>query len=210
MASYRGHLMLACPLGAAYAAAGLMQWDIDWGLAVLAGGLTGLGGLLPDLDSDSGVPVREMFGAAAAMSPLFLTQRLAREGFNLEQTLVVLGAVYLFIRYGLSDVFKRWSTHRGMFHSWPAVFIAGLTAYLAYPNHVRWLRCYLAGGLMIGFLSHLVLDEIYAGDFLGVRFRPNKYAGSALKFTSPSRLATATTYLLLSVLGYLAWLDYTE
>ena len=34
------------------------------------------GAALPDLDSDSGVPVRELFGVAAATVPFLLLQRL--------------------------------------------------------------------------------------------------------------------------------------
>src|SRR5947208_12653748 len=66
MASYRGHLAFSTVLGAAYGAGAIWQFQIPWAPAALGGGLTALGGLLPDLDSDSGVPVRELFGLAAA------------------------------------------------------------------------------------------------------------------------------------------------
>src|SRR3954447_5905622 len=131
MASYQGHLMFSSALGAAYGSVGVWKLDLDWGPAFLGAGVTTLGGLLPDLDSDSGVPVRELFGLAAAILPLFLLRRL-REDFTLEQSLVLLGALYLFIRYGLSKVFKHWTVHRGMFHSVPAMLIAGLAVYLIY------------------------------------------------------------------------------
>src|SRR5437660_1583159 len=64
-----------------------------------------------------------------------------------------------------------------------------------------------AGGVMLGFLSHLALDELYSVDFNGVRLRLNKYAGSALKLTSPSVPATVAAYAVLAALSYLAWLD---
>jgi hypothetical protein len=204
MASYRGHLLFSAGLGAAYGSAALWQWDLDWGPALLAAGLTTLGGLLPDLDSDSGVPVRELFGAAAAVTPCLLYPRLA--GVSPERRLVLLGWLYLFIRYVLSGIFKRWTVHRGMFHSIPALLIAGLAAYLLYPAGDGRLRLFLAGGVMVGFLSHLVLDEVYSVDFTGARLRLNRYAGSALKLASRSWAATLTTYLLLAALAYLAWL----
>src|SRR5262249_23133994 len=111
---------------------------------------------------------------------------------------------------GLSDVFKRWTVHRGMFHSIPALFIAGLVCYLGYPSNQPRLRLFLAGGVMLGFLSHLVLDEICSVDFMGLRLHLNKYAGSALKLPSPSWPATVAAYLLLALLGYLAWIDWTS
>jgi hypothetical protein len=205
MASYRGHLMLAAPLGAAYGGLALLQPDPDWGPAVLAGGLTTLGGLLPDLDSDSGVPVRELFGVLSAVVPVLLFGPLRAGGMPLEQVLVLLAAVYLFIRYVVADLFRRVTVHRGMFHSIPAMLIAGLLVYLFYPGPDPQLRLYLAGGVMLGFLSHLLLDELCSVDFMGMSVRLNKYAGSAFKFGSSSWPATLTTYVLLAVLGYCAW-----
>jgi hypothetical protein len=207
MASYRGHLAFSAGLGAAYGGLALWQWDLDWGPALLAAGLTALGGLMPDLDSDSGVPVRELFGISAALTPFLLYPHL--EGLPLERRLVLLGWLYLFIRYVLSEIFKRWTVHRGMFHSIPALLIAGLAAYLLYPARDGRLRLFLAGGVMLGFLSHLVLDEAYSVDFTGARLRLNRYAGSALKLASRSWAATLTTYLLLAALAYLAWIDRT-
>jgi membrane-bound metal-dependent hydrolase YbcI (DUF457 family) len=207
MASYRGHLMFAAPLGAAYGSLALLRPEPDWGPAVLAAGLTTLGGLMPDLDSDSGVPVRELFGVSAAVIPALMYQPLRDHGLPLEQTLVLLGCVYLLIRYVAADLFRRWTVHRGMFHSIPALLIAGLVVWLLYPNPDPGPRLFLAGGVMLGFLSHLVLDELCSVDFMGARLRLNKYAGSALKFRSPSRSATLTAYLILAGLGVWAWYD---
>src|SRR5262245_36290873 len=72
MASYKGHLVFASVLGAGYGAAAAEYWKPDWGPVALGAGLTAVGGLLPDLDSDSGVPVRELFSLAAAGAPLLL------------------------------------------------------------------------------------------------------------------------------------------
>src|SRR5438034_10186596 len=114
MASYRGHLMFSTTLGAAYGGVAAWQLGYDWASAALGGGLTALGGLLPDLDSDSGVPVRELFGLAATLTPLLLVQRFTAQGWSGEELLVILAIVYLFIRYGLSEFFKRVTVHGGM------------------------------------------------------------------------------------------------
>ncbi len=95
-----------------------------------------------------------------------------------------------------------------MFHSVPAMFIAGLATYLMYHSDNERLRVFLAGAVMLGFLSHLVLDEIYSVDFMGVGLHLNKYAGSAVKFVSKSWTATLTTYLLLGFLAWRAWIDW--
>jgi hypothetical protein len=205
MASYPVHLSVSTVLGAAYGAAAAWHWHIDWGPAFLGAGLTAMGGVLPDLDSDSGVPVRELFGLASAIVPCLLFPRLTAAGFTIEQTIVILAVVFLVIRYGVSEVFKHFTVHRGMFHSIPALLIAGLLTFLLYHSDRQWVRYYLAGGVMLGFLSHLVLDEIYSVDFMGVKVK--KSAGTALKLASPSWSATASTYLFLAGLAYAAWLD---
>ena len=82
--------------------------------------------------------------------------------------------------------------------------------YLGYHSEDRRLRLLLGGGVMAGFLSHLVLDELWSVDLSGVRVKLNKYAGTAVKFVSPSMPATATCYLLLGGLSYLAYLDFAH
>jgi membrane-bound metal-dependent hydrolase YbcI (DUF457 family) len=209
MASYRGHLVFSATLGAAYGAAAAWQWGMDWGPVLLGAGLTTLGGLLPDLDSDSSVPVREVFGLAATVTPLLLTRRIMSHGFTGEQTLVILCAIYVLIRYGIRTLLARLTVHRGMFHSIPAMLIAGLTVFLCYHSPSSAIRLYLAGGVMLGFLSHLVLDELYGVDLMGAKLSLNKHTGSPLKFVSASWIATVTTYGLLGGLGYLTYLQFS-
>jgi hypothetical protein len=205
MASYRGHLAFSSLLGAAVGGVGWWQLHLDWGAAVLAGGLTALGGLLPDLDSDSSVPVREVFGLAAA-AVAFLAQRpLEHMGLTLEQRLVVAGGLYLFVRYGLRWLFGRLTVHRGMFHSIPALCIAGLTVFLLDHGSDLAVRAYLAAGTAVGFLSHLVLDALYGIDLMGHRLRTGKHAGGPLKLVSPSWTATGAAYMILAGLAYLTW-----
>ena len=205
MASYRGHLMLSAPLGVGYGCVAFLRPEFDWGSIVLGAGLTTVAGLLPDLDSDSGVPVRELFGILAAVAVAVLYDPLRARGLPLQQALAVVAIAYLFVRYIASDCFRRLSVHRGMFHSLPAMLIAGLVVYLGFPSADVILRLYLAGAVMLGFVSHLILDELCSVDFMGLTLRLNKFAGSALKFVSPSWPATVFTYALLLVLGYFAW-----
>ena len=209
MASYQGHLAFSSCLGAAYGGFAAWQWQMDWGPALLGAGLTALGGLLPDLDSDSSMPVRELFGLAAAATPFLLIRRVLSQGFSMEQTLVILSGVYLLIRYGARALLGKLTVHRGMFHSIPAVLIAGLLVFLVYHSPVAGDRLFLAGGVMLGFSSHLVLDEWCAVDLLGARLHLRKYAGSPLKFFSPSWSATLMTYGLLAWLVYMVHMEWT-
>lgn len=204
MASYHVHLSVSSVLGAAYGAAACHFFQLDWGSTFLGAGITAVGGLLPDLDSDSGVPVREMFSLAAVVVPTLLLHRLEHLGFTVEQAIVVMGGLYLLIRFGLSRLFKRFTVHRGIYHSIPAMLVAGLLVFLTFESPDINLRLFLAGGVMLGFLSHLILDELHSVNFHGVKITLNKYAGSALKLFSPSWPATVGIYALLFFLSILA------
>ena len=211
MASFYGHISTSAVLGAAVGAFGAWHFGYDWGTIFLAAGLTTIGGMLPDLDSDSGIPVRELFGLAGVLIPLLLFERMKSYGMTPEQLFVLLAATYLVVRYGIAELFKRITVHRGMYHSIPAMLIAGLAVFLmhrpqnAVPAEEIQRRMYFAIGTMIGFLSHLVLDEFCAVDLMGLVPKLNQFAGSALKLKSDSWPATLLTYSILIALGYLAW-----
>ncbi|MCE9532152.1 MAG: metal-dependent hydrolase [Planctomycetes bacterium] len=210
MASYKGHLAFSASLGFVYGGMAHRQLDFDTSTALLGSALTTVGGLLPDLDSDSGVPVRELFSLAAVMIPLLMWRRLMDAHLADEDVFLFLGSVYILLRYVISKIFKRLTVHRGMYHSIPAMLIAGLVVYLCYNHPSMRTRLFLTAAVMIGFLSHLVLDEMCSVDFNGLTIKLNKYAGSAVKFFSPSFIANVSTYAVLVMLGYCAILDYEK
>jgi membrane-bound metal-dependent hydrolase YbcI (DUF457 family) len=210
MAGFKMHITVSslCGVATGIATVKLLGHPIETGF--LVGCLTAVGGMLPDLDSDSGVPVREMSGLAAAVVPLLLYNRIRNTGVTHEGVLAILVLAYLLVRYGSANLLRYITVHRGMFHSIPALLISGLAVYLAYDSHEarQSTRYVLAIGVMIGFLSHLILDEIYSVDFNGIRLKLKASAGSALKFFSPSLLATTFCYALLGALLFLAYTDY--
>lgn len=210
MAGFRTHITVSSALGIGVGAAAVQPLGFPTDTAILAAGLTAVGGMLPDLDSDSGIPIREMFGLAAVVLPLTLIPRLAHMHVTQEGILAAILFGYLAIRYLGSRVFKHFTVHRGMFHSIPGMLIAGLVIYLGYHSPDRRLRVLLGTGVVLGFLSHLVLDELYSVDLRGMKVKLNKFAGTAVKFVSPSLLATVTCYSLLGALVYLAYLDYYQ
>lgn len=207
MAGFRTHITVSTGCGLVYGAAAVSPLGFEASTGLLAAGVTAAGGTLPDLDSDSGVPVRAAAGLVAAVTPILLLPRFHAAGYSYDGTLAGMLAFYLLVRYPLVGLFKRLTVHRGMFHSIPAMLIAGLVIYLEYGGPVR-NRLLLAGGVMIGFLSHLLLDELYSVDFNGVRVKLNAYAGTAVKFVSPSVPATCVCYGILGGLGYVAYQDW--
>jgi membrane-bound metal-dependent hydrolase YbcI (DUF457 family) len=202
------HITVSSLCGVAYGAAAVQPIGLSTEAGLLAAGVTAAGGMLPDLDSGSGRPVREMFGLAAVVVPLMLIHRMKHAGMSHEGILAGLLFGYLVIRYLLSEIFKKLTVHRGMYHSIPAMLIFGLIVYLAYNSPDQKVRIVLGCGVMIGFLSHLVLDEIYSVDWRGMKPKLKSSAGSAVKFFSPSVFANVTCYTILGGLMYLAYLDY--
>lgn len=208
MAGFRMHISVSTLCGVAYGGVAVRFLGHPPETAILAAGLTAVGGMLPDLDSDSGTPIRELFGLAASVTPLLLYKRLETLGLTHEGILAAIVGIYIFVRYGLSKLFKHLTVHRGMFHSIPCMLIFGLATYLAYDSPWHSTRILLGLGVMIGFLSHLVLDEIYSVDFNGLRVKLKGSAGSALKFFSPSFLATTICYGLLGVMIFTAYAEF--
>ena len=109
-------------------------------------------------------------------------------------------AVYLLIRFGLAALLKRYTVHRGMFHSLPAAAIFGEIAFLLASGDDWRLRLYKAGAVVLGYLSHLVLDEIYSIQWRhGLRLK-NSF-GTALKLFGHGWLGQSSAYAKLAILS---------
>jgi hypothetical protein len=173
----------------------------------LAGVFTWVSGMLPDLDSDTGKPLREIFSLIAAVVPLAMMGHLLRWGKNPEGAMLLAVILYAAIRYGGAALLAKVSVHRGMFHSIPAMLIAAEIAYLGYQSDAPLVKILMAGGVALGFLSHLLLDEVYAVEWTGIRVRLNKAAGSAFKFVGKAFVPNVVTYALLMLLTYATLVD---
>jgi hypothetical protein len=198
MAGFRTHITVSTVLGAGYGGAAYVMYGLPWETCLLAGGLCSVSGMLPDIDSDSGRPLHESLAFAAAVVPMMLLHYFQKWGLTHEQIVLAGAAAYLSIRFGLGMVLKHWTVHRGIFHSLPMAAVFGEIGFLlASGDDV--LRLYKAGGVVIGFLSHLLLDEIYSVEW-GHGLRLKSSFGTALKFWSESRLANLFAYTVLIAL----------
>jgi membrane-bound metal-dependent hydrolase YbcI (DUF457 family) len=202
MADFKTHITTSCALGGGYACLGA-YYGLPVEAALVAGGLCGVGGMLPDIDSDSGVPVRETMGFAAAVTPMLLVDRFQHLGLNYEQMVLAGGSSYLLVRFGIARLLMRYTVHRGMFHSVPALLIFTGLAFLICDYSNLHLRYFKAGGVFIGVLSHLLLDEIFAVEWIGGRWRFKKSFGTALKLWSDSLWGNFSTYWKLAAVAVL-------
>lgn len=203
MAGYRTHITVSGVLGVGYGTSSVLLVGFTPVQGALAGILTWLSGMLPDLDSQTGRPVREVFSLLAAFAPFAMMGHLtAWANGNLETATLLAVLLYVAIRYGGQALLNHVAVHRGMFHSIPAMMIAAEIAFLAFRTDSLPVKCLMAGGVAVGFFSHLALDEMYAVQWSGVTVRLNKFAGSAVKFFGTRFLPNFITYSLLIVLTY--------
>lgn len=172
--------------------------------AVIAFALGTFGSLMPDIDADNSKAI----GIGFTVISLLITTLavfVKSSTYSLVEMLVMAGAVFYVLRFGLIDSFRKVSKHRGMFHSIPVALMWGVVTTIM----MHWLfdlNSLLAWsyGLVVtwGYLVHLILDEIYSVD-LGNR-RMKKSAGTALKFfrlkTKSDRVQNLIIY---ASLGYL-------
>jgi hypothetical protein len=207
MAGFKTHITTSSILGAAYGATAAVAYDVPLPACLLAGGLCGVSGMLPDLDSGPGVPLRESVAFAAAVVPMLLIDRFEQMDMAPESIVLAGGLLYLFIRFGVGRLLRKFTVHRGMFHSVPALAIVGELAFLICAHENPWMRAFNAGAVMLGFASHLVLDEIWSIDFSHARLKSS--FGTAIKFWGDCWWANLATYANLILLAILIVQDPT-
>jgi len=212
MAGFRTHLTFSTTFGVAYGGVAYGLYGMPLSTCLLGGGLCSLAGLAPDLDSDSGVPLRESMAFAAALAPMMLLDRF--QALAVSQEWMVIGAVgiYLLVRFGLAEVVRRLTVHRGMFHSLPAAAIAAELAFVLSCGDMT-ARLYKAGGVALGYCAHLLLDELYSVEWTRGRLHLKRTLGTALKIFDTHKLwPNLIAYTQLALLSYLViyepgWVD---
>lgn len=140
-----------------------------------------IGGVLPDVDLENAEPSRMLFGALGVVLAFAALFSFKKQYSIAELWLVWIG-VYVAVRYGLFTIFHHTAHHRGIFHSFLAgAFFMTLTAIIfdkAFGESpaLAWLTGLF---VLIGYITHLVLDEIYSVDIQGLAIK--RSFGSALK-----------------------------
>lgn len=193
MADFKTHITVSTAVGVGYGAVAHTQFGIPWPTCVMAGTLCSVSGMLPDLDSDSGVPLRESLSFAAACVPMLCLERFRHLGWPPETIALAGAGLYLAIRFGVGKMLKKYTVHRGMFHSIPAAIIAGECAFLICSYGDIYIRSYKACAVLVGFLSHLILDEIWSVKLKG-GIGLKSSSGTAMKLWGDDAWANLSCY----------------
>lgn len=202
MAGYREHITVSGMMGIGYGCAAFFLAGFTPIQASIAAALTWIAGMLPDLDAEGGRPIRELTGLTAAFAPLLLMQQAHALGVSDDHAMFYAILTWGAVRYGGAFLLAKLTVHRGMFHSIPALLIFSEMTFLSYYSHDVRVRTLMAAGVGIGFLSHLLLDELYSVQWDGSVVRFSKSAGSALKFFGNEALPNGVAMGLLIFLTY--------
>src|SRR5215475_10149617 len=163
-----------------------------------------LGSVLPDIDLKDSRPSHAMFAGLAVFFSFAVLFSLENKYSIAEMLVLWLGTLVL-VRYLGPALFFHFSYHRGIWHSLLAAAFCGCLTAIVYSKllgrdeGVAWLA---AGFLVIGYLTHLVLDEIYSVDIMDVRIKTS--FGTALKLYDHKHLRDSSVMAVATVLAFLA------
>ncbi len=201
MADFKTHITGSAILGTAYGFVANVQYGVPPAHCMVAGALCTVAGMLPDLDSKSGIPQREMLCFVSVLIPMLMLFRFQEMGLSAEHMVFVAGVMYVLVRFGVGALFKKYTKHRGMWHSVPAAVAAAMLTYLVCLSGENHIRLFKAWAVFIGFILHLSLDELYSVDVMGRRLK--KSWGTAMKFFGKNKLANFAVYGKIAALALL-------
>lgn len=204
MANFRTHITVATAGGMLMAYAG---WQAQWwpsSQAILIVALVAFGGILPDIDADRSRSIRLIFNLLSVPS-LVLGVMLLESRLTPGMLLLACGGIYFSVRYLAGILFSKLTVHRGIWHSLLAAGLCSLlTAALSFHLLFQppWLAWSHGAAVLLGFIIHLGLDEIYSVDLEGARLK--RSFGTALKL-GDSRRPMSNLLMLIATLTLLPW-----
>ncbi len=206
MAMFPTHIKCSTLAGIGGGAVAFVGYGVPLTTSMVGAGLCCIGGILPDIYSGPGIPLREITTFLASVVPTMLISRLLAYHFTQESLILAGGAIYVAIRFGLSHFLRHYTVHRGMFHSFPSMAIFGELTYLLFYGESMFVRLFMVGAVCLGFFIHLLLDEIYRVEWDG-KPRLKKSFGTAMKFVGNGWWPNVTCYAKLALLTYLVMND---
>ncbi len=160
-----------------------------------------VGSIIPDIDSDTSRPRRLIFDGLCFLLPPAMIYRIPILHLSPVYAVVFWALTTWVILKPIKWFFKKFTKHRGVYHSIPAAFIfACLCALLAFhesaPKHMQLSVALVA---LVGFLTHLTLDELWAVDFNGKLPSRKRSFGTALCLGSRNYRDNVLLYVTLLV-----------
>ena len=135
MAGFTTHVTTSSLLGIGYGTVAHMQYHVPIEVSCLSAALCAVSGMLPDLDSDSGRPLRETIGFTASVVPMLLIHRLIMQGWTHDSIALAGIGVYAAVSWAQALRHRDAVAYAAIFHTaalrWAAVGFA-LLAFTGY------------------------------------------------------------------------------
>ena len=177
-------------------------------LCLLAGVVTFVASILPDIDSDSENTGKELGLIIAAVLPLVAIEFIPsfRNGSITRYALLVVFSYLItkiiFNRFTLNSV-----SYRGIMHSIPAAIITFDLTYLLFNDLHDFERLFISVCALIGFSSHLFYEAYSNLDLFNQAIGKGGKDKPVLKLTGASQSSTAIAYVLVCGLTYVVFQD---
>ena len=205
MGNFKQHITCSTVTGVAVAGIAY-HFGFSPPTCLVAAGLCSFAGMLPDIDSDTSKSFQECIYLTAGIGCILSAARLKQFGLDSDFAMFGGAIVFLLIRFVLAPLIKKVTVHRGMIHSIPMAILCGQLVFFVVTGATVAERFVKAAALTIGFLSHLILDEVYSIDSTGAKLRLKKSFGTALKWTNPKKKgAVMVIYSLIIFFGLSAF-----
>ncbi len=209
MASYKSHMAFGILTGIGWCVVLIFFSIASLWLMPFVFIITVLGSFLPDLDSDTGLPIKILLIILSTIGSLLV----GWTAIYLYQTNLVTATGFILVSiiliyYFFGGFIKRLTHHRGMFHSIPAAALSILISLALFDSIglSNEIIIVLSVSVGLGYLSHLILDEINSVVNLeGIPFIPKKSLGTALKFYSKDWRVSLIVYILVVLLSIKYW-----
>lgn len=196
MANFNTHLSVAAVGSGMLATLCLQVGFVDAKDAILLASMGILGGILPDIDLHYSHPSRILFSMLGIIAAFLWIFSAENEVSIMYLWCAGLG-IYLFVRYPFWALFQKLTVHRGSIHSIATAVLFGLIitalSFHAFgkSEFVSWLT---GAFIFLGFILHLLLDEIYSVDFMGHRLK--RSFGTALKLIDRKEHISSTVIII--------------
>jgi hypothetical protein len=191
MANFKTHLIGSISFGLVSSIIFLEPYDKTFKNISLCLLFALIGGFLPDIDSKNSISKRIIFTILALFCSSTILVHTTQDCLINYRALLKCFLIYLFIRYGFSSLLHKFTVHRGIFHSIPIMLCWSFGISIIIHPVNQWI---IALSISSGFLSHLILDELYSVNLENLKLK--KSFGTALKFSSSNNIATFFSYIL--------------
>jgi membrane-bound metal-dependent hydrolase YbcI (DUF457 family) len=126
MADFKTHLSGGIVTGLGVSVVGYLTTELDIAQAFSVFVMGAVGGILPDIDSDSGKPLAFLFGILSVLLPALLLTKINRQGGLSPEFLVSYFVIaYFIINRVICEIIKKLTVHRGIMHSIPFAVLSG-------------------------------------------------------------------------------------